>query len=148
VDGRGGAGARPAPRTTRQPLGRTLPLPPRQVPNRPRRSENDIKNQFYSILRRGLRQINAVIRRQLKRYKELEVDTLYRITEEGGRGRKGKEAGNSELKRTVMHYAFKNGEPTEEDAADIKKFIEQVKGIGKAKQQKKDPKHSKEEAEP
>jgi hypothetical protein len=33
------------------------------------RSENDIKNQFYSILRRGLRQINQFIRKQLKRYK-------------------------------------------------------------------------------
>jgi len=33
------------------------------------RSENDIKNQFYSILRRGLRQINQFIRKQLKRFK-------------------------------------------------------------------------------
>lgn len=33
------------------------------------RSENDIKNQFYSVLRRGLRRINLTIRRQLKRYK-------------------------------------------------------------------------------
>jgi hypothetical protein len=35
-----------------------------------------------------------------------------------------------------MHYAFKPEPPAEEDAAIIKKFIEDVKNIGKPKQKK------------
>lgn len=44
------------------------------------RSDNCVKNHFYSKLRKGLRKINKKINKYLKRdYKEIKTATLYRI---------------------------------------------------------------------
>ena len=57
------------PQPNWQQMGLNIPIFGWQVSVPLNRSENDIKNQFYSILRRGLRQINQFIRKQLKRFK-------------------------------------------------------------------------------
>jgi len=60
-------------------MGRDLPLHPWPVLPLLPSSENCVKNQFYSILRRGLRKLNTIIKSRLKRYKELEISILYKI---------------------------------------------------------------------
>ena len=99
------------------------------------RSENDIKNQFYSVLRRGLRQINQFIRKQLKRFKQLQIDSLYKIVEacQDNYRRKVKTkamADQLDLK-TILHYAFNQADDLESDTVNIKKFIEKTKGLNK-----------------
>ena len=100
------------------------------------RSENDIKNQFYSVLRRGLRQINQFIRKQLKRFKQLQIDSLYKIVEacQDNYRRKVKTkamADQLDLKKTILHYAFNQADDLESDTVNIKKFIEKTKGLNK-----------------
>ena len=100
------------------------------------RSENDIKNQFYSILRRGLRQINQFIRKQLKRFKQLQIDSLYKIVEacQDNYRRKVKTkamADQLDLKKIILHYAFNQADDLESDTVNIKKFIEKTKTLNK-----------------
>lgn len=41
-------------------------------------------------------------------------------------------AEKTELKRTILHYAFRSGEASEDDLTNIKKFIEKIKNVGKS----------------
>ena len=44
------------------------------------RSDNSVKNHFYSMLRKSLRKINKVIQDEFcKYYKELKPNVLYRV---------------------------------------------------------------------
>lgn len=46
------------------------------------RTDNEVKNHFYSILRKALRKINRVIVDELrKELKEIKPNVLYRIVE-------------------------------------------------------------------
>lgn len=53
-----------------------------QVPSVLLRTDNEVKNHFYSILRKALRKINRVIADELrKELKEIKPNVLYRIVE-------------------------------------------------------------------
>jgi hypothetical protein len=55
---------------------------PRQVHLPLRRSDNCIKNHFYSKLRKILRKLNTVIHGHLRReYRQINIGTLYKIVE-------------------------------------------------------------------
>lgn len=136
------------PQPNWQQMGLNIPIFGWQVSVPLNRSENDIKNQFYSILRRGLRQINQFIRKQLKRFKQLQIDTLYKIVEacQDNYRRKVKTkvmADQLDLKKTILHYAFNQADNLESDSVNIKKFIEKTKSLNKngAKSVKKQEKN-------
>jgi hypothetical protein len=40
-----------------------------------------VKNKFYSMVRRGLKQLNITIRSSIKRYKELDIAVINKIVE-------------------------------------------------------------------
>lgn len=55
---------------------------PRQVLLPPSRTDNCIKNHFYSKLRKILRKLNTVIHTHLrKEYRQINIGTLYKIVE-------------------------------------------------------------------
>lgn len=60
LGGRGGAETVPTAQTARQPLEGYLASLRRKVPLPPLRTDNDIKNHFYSTLRRSLRRLNKI----------------------------------------------------------------------------------------
>jgi hypothetical protein len=54
--------------------GKVLPTPPR--------TDNCVKNHFYSKLRKALKKLNRVVKRSLKKeLKEVKPNVLYRIVE-------------------------------------------------------------------
>lgn len=55
---------------------------PGRYPSTHPRTDNCVKNHFYSKLRKSLRKINKKIHKHLKReYKDIKTSTLYRIIE-------------------------------------------------------------------
>ena len=81
MDGRGRGQTVLAATTVGKPLGRDRQGVIRQVDLIRRRSETAVKNQFYSVLRRGLRKVNNIIKDKLKRFREIDVKVLYKIIE-------------------------------------------------------------------
>jgi hypothetical protein len=61
LEQRGGRTTFRPPQTARQPLERHLASLHRQVLNLISRTDNDIKNHFYSTLRRSLRRLNKIL---------------------------------------------------------------------------------------
>lgn len=54
----------------------------RQVPSSLSRSDNCVKNHFYSLLRKALRKLNRIIQEHYRReIKEIKPNVLYRIVE-------------------------------------------------------------------
>ena len=71
-----------SPGLVRKQMGSHRQQTPRKVHCTLERSDNCLKNHFYSKLRKGLRKINKKIHKYLKRdYKDIKTSTLYKIIE-------------------------------------------------------------------
>jgi uncharacterized protein with NRDE domain len=54
----------------------------RQVPPSPYRTDNSVKNHFFSKLRKSLRRLNKIINEEFKReIREIQTKVLYKILE-------------------------------------------------------------------
>lgn len=82
VDPRGGEQALPAALEHREQMGAHRFLFPRQVNVPISRTDNYLKNHFYSKLRKALRHLNKIIKCYFKReFKEIKIGTVYKIIE-------------------------------------------------------------------
>ena len=99
-----------------------------------------MKNKFYSIVRRGLRYLNAAIKRHLKKYKEIDIAIAYRLVEACEVNYRRKHPtkqmqNNFEIKKQIIHYGTRP-EPypaSEEEYLQVKHLIEQIKLFAKGK---------------
>lgn len=117
-------------------MGGDLPRHRRQVPPSPPRSENCVKNKFYSILRRGLRHINQAIKNKLKRYKELEIGVIYKIVEaceqNYRRNTLTKEMlENMDIKKEIINYGLNEHAIQLENMGEVKVLIEKIKNFSR-----------------
>lgn len=78
--GRGGATV-PAAQTARQQVDRHCRITPRQVPPSQRRTDNAIKNYFYSTIRRSLRRMGKFVgsKNSTEQMKKIKPSTLSKI---------------------------------------------------------------------
>lgn len=121
VDTSVGEPAAGTPQLPRQLLGRDHPHPQGQVRPLPLRSENSVKNQFYSILRRGLRKVNKVIRERLKRFREIDLHILSKIDD----GLSPRDIKGLNLKRKLAFFGLAHVDSKQIETEHIRKIIEQ-----------------------
>ena len=80
-----------------------------------------MKNHFYALVRRGLRNINSFIKTKLRRHKQLEISLIYKVIE--------KAKGCSPALKTELAFLGLDVDHQNPDLEKIKQIIGELKTI-------------------